>query len=207
MKKLLAILVLVLMFCGVNFSNADTLNTNFSCVSGLKTTMDKSSEVEHGVKIEIGEKNFNDEYIQELFKKNPEMVINIKHIKTIREGNIVEIDGLYESFSGEVYFFSIPKKHFSTYLNGILYFNLEFPSDEVQIVNGKSKRVLYMSFIELTDEESQKLTPAYSNLYENKKIKLNNIWENHYAFTDELDKVLVNKKSSDALFAHACFEQ
>ena len=69
MKKLSLYVFLILMFCGVNFSNADTLNTKFSCVSGLKTTMDKSSEVEHGVKIEIGEKNFNDEYIQELFKK------------------------------------------------------------------------------------------------------------------------------------------
>ena len=212
MKKFLAILVL--MFCGVNYSNADTLNDNFSCVSGTKTTMDKSSEVENGVKIEIGGNNLNDEYIQELFNKNPEMVINIKHVKKIKGnivGNIIEIEGLHGAFSGETVFFlfSNQEQHSSAYLNEVLYFNLDFPLDELEVdtLNSKTNRVLYIRYVELSDEESQRLEPSYLNLYKNNKIKLNNIIKNHSAFVDAMDKVLPNKISWTGLFAFACFEQ
>ena len=114
-------------------------------------------------------------------------------------------------FSGETIFFLFPdqEQYSSAYLNDILYINLNFPLDELEIdtLNSKTNRVLYISYTELSDEESQRLEPSYLNLYENNKIKLNNLEENHSAFVDKLDKVLTNKTSWDGLLGYACFEQ
>jgi len=214
MKKIIAILVLGLLFCNVVQSTESLVQrhgkftSDYICVNAKETEMD-ITETEGTLHILIGDKNYSDEYIQNLFKKNPEGNISIKHIRSDSYNQIVEVSGLFNILNGEFYFFEIENKGFlSTYLSqGILIHHMFIHPDENRIRNGKSKRVLSMSLIELSELEYQQLVPLYSKRYQNGKVK--NGIEPYDDFNKEVDKMFGKdgKIYSDMIISFACFEE
>ena len=83
-------------------------------------------------------------------------------VPTLNEKDNIEI--LFNKLNGELYFFEIENEGFlSTYLSqGILIHHMFIHPDENKIRNGKSKRVLGMNLIELSELEYQQLVPLYS---------------------------------------------
>ena len=102
MKKAIAIIILGLLWCNVGVAD---LPQNYLCVTTKDTAMDKTS-VPNDVKVVIGEKNFADEDIQDLFKQHSDTILSIKHIADLDNDNKVkEINGFAGVFSGEFIFF------------------------------------------------------------------------------------------------------
>ena len=87
--------------------------SDYVCVNAMKTEMD-ITETEGTLNILIGDRNYSDEYIQNLFKKNPEGNISIKHIRSDSYNQIVEVSGMFNLFNGELYFFEIAFRDFQS---------------------------------------------------------------------------------------------
>ncbi len=220
MKKFLAILVLGLLFCNAVQSTESMaqrhgkFTSDYVCVNAMKTEMD-ITETEGTLNILIGDRNYSDEYIQNLFKKNPEGNISIKHIRSDSYNQIVEVSGMFNIFNGELYFFEIENEGFlSTYLSqGVLIHHMFIHPDENKIRNGKSKRVLGMNLIELSELEYQQLLPLYSKRYHEISKKLNSKVKNgiepYDDFNKEVDKIFGKdgKIYSDMIISFACFEE
>ena len=227
MKKLSLYVFLVLMWCNIGFAD---LPQNYLCVTTKDTAMDKTS-VPNDVKVVIGEKNFTDEDIQDLFKQHSDTILSIKHIADLDNGNIVkEINGFAGVFAGEFIFFGKYvysgttgkiSNHLAMHIaDGILFYlqlepvetkrvkiERETYTSYMDVPYNPSKRVLILKIIELSEEEHQKLLPFNSDRYSNGKIKTEEKY--HVTFEKEVEKLFAvsKREMGDFVVGYACFQE
>ena len=205
---------------GMTYKPSD-LPKNYLCVPTKDTAMDKTS-VPNDVKVLIGEKNFSDQDIQDLFEQKSNLIIKIKHIGYYGPDGlrgIKEIKGLDGIFSGEFMFMNAyepsstgfgSETELASHPSNTILFDLFYEPAEEQkdnVIN--EKRPLYLKAIELTEEQYQKLLPYHFARYQNgKNGKMKKPYdESQEAFLDEVVKIIAGREMYDFVVGYACFQE